>query len=54
MDKKGKTMNTYLLRNVPASLWKRLRHLAVDKETSVRELLLTALTEYLGRQTEQK
>jgi hypothetical protein len=38
----------YLLRDYPADLWERVRHRAVDEGCSVRELVLTALEEYLA------
>jgi len=37
----------YLLRDIPAELWTAAKHRAVDEGLSLRELILTALQEYL-------
>lgn len=42
------------VRNVPDDLWRQVRILAVTKDMTIRELLLTALREYLDSQQEPK
>jgi hypothetical protein len=37
----------YLLRDVPAELWQRAEHLAIDKSMSMRDLVLAAVIKYL-------
>lgn len=34
---------TYLLRDIPADLWQQARHAAVDRNVSLRDLLISAL-----------
>ena len=34
---------SYLLRDIPPSLWRRAKHTAIDKDMTLRELLLKAL-----------
>ena len=38
-----------LLRAIPQDLWDRARHRAIDDGTSLRELVLRAIREYLER-----
>jgi hypothetical protein len=38
---------TYLLRNIPTTLWDRAKHRAVDEGLTLRALILKALEEYL-------
>lgn len=38
---------TYLLRNIPTTLWDRAKHKAVDDGISLRELILRAIENYL-------
>lgn len=38
---------TYLLRNIPTTLWDRAKHRAVDEGLTLRSLILKALEEYL-------
>jgi plasmid stability protein len=40
-------MKPYLLRNVPDDLWDAIRHLAIDKGRSIRELITEALRRLL-------
>jgi hypothetical protein len=42
--KKGKT---YLLRDIPITLWQRLRHRAVDESASLRGILIKAIEQFL-------
>lgn len=39
-----------LVRGVPDELWRRLKVLAAQRGTSLRELVLAALQEFLGRE----
>ena len=39
---------SYTLRNVPIELWRRVKQRALDNDTSARDVILTALEEYLG------
>ena len=36
----------YLLRDIPPSLWRRAKHVGVEEEVTLRELLLKALDKY--------
>ena len=38
---------SYLLRDIPRSLWDRAKHKAVDEGVSLRDLVLEAIREYL-------
>jgi len=40
-------MKPYLLRNVPDDLWAAVRHLAIDKGKSIRQLITEALRRLL-------
>ena len=40
---------SYLLRDIPAELWTAAKHRAVDDGMSLRELILKALQEYIGK-----
>lgn len=37
---------------LPKHLWKRARHFAVEKETSVQDLVAVSLEKYLSEQSE--
>ncbi len=37
----------YLLRDIPEELWNQAKHLSVDKNLSLREIILEALQEYI-------
>jgi len=39
----------YLLRDVPEDLWTAAKHKAVDKGMNLRELILDAVREYIGK-----
>jgi hypothetical protein len=39
----------YLLRDIPKELWDRAKHKAIDKEISLRELILQAVSEFIDR-----
>ena len=39
----------YIIRGVDEPVWKRLKHLAVDMEKSLRELILQAIKEFVER-----
>ena len=39
---------TYLLRDIPADLWLQAKHASVDRDTSLRDLLLAGLRKELG------
>jgi hypothetical protein len=41
----------YLLRDIPAVLWARVQHQAINEGVSQREILLRALYEYLDTHT---
>lgn len=45
---RGDSMN-YLIRNIPEELWREAKHAAVDRGLSLRDLILTALREYLKK-----
>lgn len=36
----------YLLRDIPPSLWRRAKHVGVEEDITLRELLLRALEDY--------
>lgn len=36
----------YLLRDIPPSLWRRAKHVGVEEDITLRELLLKALDKY--------
>ena len=40
---------SYLLRDIPAELWTAAKHKAVDKGMNLRELILDAVREYIGK-----
>ena len=40
------------IRNVPTDLWKRVRHHAIDRGISVREIVIEALERYMGTEKE--
>jgi hypothetical protein len=40
---------SYLLRNIPADLWQKAKHAAVDRGVSLRELILIALRDLIER-----
>ena len=39
----------YLLRDIPQELWSKAKHKAIDKEISLRELILRAVSEFIDR-----
>ena len=39
----------YLLRDIPEELWTAAKHRAVDEGLNLRELILKALQEYIGK-----
>jgi len=39
----------YLLRDIPEDLWTAAKHKAVDKGMNLRELILDAVREYIGK-----
>jgi len=39
----------YILRDVPAELWDSAKHRAIDDGTSLRELILNSIQEYLKK-----
>ena len=44
-------MISYLLRNIPADLWQSAKHAAIDRNQSLRALILQAIRESLERDT---
>ena len=40
----------YLIRDVPQDLWDKAKHRAIDEGTTLRELVLAALAQYLKQQ----
>lgn len=40
--------SNYLLRDIPQEIWDKAKHRAVDDGVSLRELVLTAVKEYVG------
>lgn len=40
-------MKTYLLRNMPDELYARMRHAAIDRGCTVRELVIMAIEAFL-------
>ena len=40
---------SYLLRDIPEQLWTAAKHKAVDKGMNLRELILDAVREYIGK-----
>ena len=52
MDDKADRMLRVSLRNMPSDLWKRLRHLAIERSVSVGHIIEEALERYL--KTEEK
>lgn len=38
----------YILRDIPAELWDKAKHKAVDEGVSLREIVLSALEKYVG------
>lgn len=39
----------YILRDIPKDLWDKAKHQAIDDGVSLREIVLTALQDYLGK-----
>lgn len=39
----------YLFREIPSALWSQAKHRAVEDKDSLRDLLIKALYQYLGR-----
>jgi hypothetical protein len=46
--KEAHSGGNYLIRDIPADLWDRAKHRAVDDGVSLRELVLLALESYLN------
>jgi hypothetical protein len=42
-------MKTYLLRGIPADLWRRVKAQAASREESIRDILLRFLESYAGK-----
>lgn len=42
-------LKTYTIKDIPATLWLRVRHRALDEARTIRELILDALREYLDK-----
>ena len=42
-------MKNYLLRNIPAKLWKAAKLQAAEEDTTLREIILRAIGDYLSR-----
>jgi len=40
---------TYNIREAPIELWERLKHIGVDEDKSLRELILEAIEEFCDR-----
>ena len=40
-------LHNYPLRDIPDEVWIALQHLAIDERTSVKEIMLRALAEYV-------
>lgn len=48
LDLLRESATTYLLRDIPADLWQRAKHAAVDRGVSLRDLLLAGLRREIG------
>ena len=40
-------LHNYPLRDIPDEVWIALQHMAVDERTSVKEIMIRALAEYV-------
>lgn len=47
-NQQSQETKTYLLRNVPADLWRTVRQRALDDDTTAREIVLRGIAEYVG------
>jgi hypothetical protein len=43
---------SYVLKDIPADLWDRVRHLAIDRKTSARQIMLDGLKKMLDEKKE--
>jgi hypothetical protein len=43
------SVGSYILRDIPTELWDTAKHRSIDDGVSLRELLLTALQDYLSK-----
>jgi hypothetical protein len=48
MYRKRYTPSDHILRDVPRELWDKAKHLAINEGISIRELILTAISKYIG------
>ena len=49
MPPPGKKLN-YLLRDIPPSLWRRAKHVTIEEDITLRQMLLDALEDYCNRE----
>lgn len=49
MFKEDRSAGNYLLRDIPAEMWKEVEHRAVDEGGSIRDIILKALHGYLAK-----
>jgi hypothetical protein len=49
MFRESCTPGGYMLRDIPQDLWSKAKHKAIDKEISLRELILQAVKEFINR-----
>ena len=50
MYRENKKVGSYLLRDIPNDLWDKAKHEAVNRGVSLREMLITALSDSLKKQ----
>ncbi len=46
-----KKIKSYLLRDIPLTLWVQLRHRAIDEGITIRALILSAIAQYIKEPT---
>lgn len=44
----------YLLRDIPPSLWRRAKHVTIEEDITLRQMLLKALEDYCHTQEVKK
>jgi len=42
-------MKNYLLRNIPAKLWKAAKLQAAEEDTTIKDIILRAIGQYLAK-----
>ena len=48
---RGGRMKTYLLRNIPADLYRQVQHAAIDRNLTIGAYIMLALREFLKTDT---